>query len=66
MKRQTIKIHQHQIQTFLNCRENFYLSEVLCLEPRVRRKALDLGSAFHKGVNFYKKVWLSQTNILQI
>ena len=55
MKRKTIKIHQHQVQTFLNCRENFYLSEVLCLEPRIRRKQLDLGSAFHKGVNYYKK-----------
>ena len=55
MKRQTIKISQHQIQNFLNCRENFYLSEMLCLEPRIRRKQLDLGSAFHKGVNFYKR-----------
>ncbi len=55
MKRKTIRIHQHQVQTFLNCREQFYLSEILCLEPRIRRKQLDLGSAFHIGVSCYKK-----------
>lgn len=50
-----IKIHQHQIQTFLNCREQFYLSEILCLVPRISRKELNLGSAFHSGVRAYKE-----------
>lgn len=50
-----IKVHQHHIQMFLNCREMFNLSERLCVVPRVGKKYLDLGSAFHKGVSVIKQ-----------
>lgn len=50
-----LKIYQHQIQTFLECREKFYLREMLCMTSRIRKSYFDIGSAFHAGVASWKK-----------
>jgi len=50
-----IKVHQHHVTLFLNCRQRFNLSENWCITSRFKKKELNLGSAFHAGVREYKK-----------
>src|SRR4030042_3021461 len=50
-----IKIHQHHVTAFLNCRQKFNLSENWWITTRLQTKQLNLGSAFHAGVREFKK-----------
>lgn len=63
-----IKIHQHHLTEFLSCQMRFHLSENLCLVPRISKKYLDLGQAFHLGTAIWKKTFnkeLAMTNVNQ-
>lgn len=64
MKKQTIIVHQHHISTFLTCRFRFNLEENWGVEPRVRKKYLDLGSAFHLGIFKYKQGFSTEESLL--
>lgn len=50
-----IRVAQHHLDEFLDCREKFNLRENYGLQLRSRKKQLDLGSAFHRGVAMWKR-----------
>jgi len=62
-----IKIHQHHLTEFLDCPMKFHLAENLCFIPRISKKYLDLGTAYHIGVASWKKTFdkeLAMINVL--
>ena len=64
----TIQLNQHHITEFLTCRMRFHLAENLCITPRISKKYLDLGLAFHLGVATWKKTFnteLAMANVFK-